>query len=143
MQLPKHNHGEHFADLEMLTTLLPRKKKDLKSLGKKPLIEVLEQGGACGEGVGPVGGAEEEEEEFDWQVEQTLPSAEKVHALQCPVRVRTGLHLQVSELMSGLVPYGFALQHQGVFLKLQVLSHIAIHTSPHAHHLSFRRRSPA
>lgn len=70
----KSNHGEHFPNLEMLTTLLPHQKKDLKELGKKPLIEVLEPEGACGEGAVAVGGVEEEEEEeFDWQIQQTLP----------------------------------------------------------------------
>ena len=54
MQASKCHHGEHFANLEMLTTLLPHNKtKDLRTVGKKPLIEVVEpegegQEGACG-----------------------------------------------------------------------------------------------
>lgn len=78
VRVSKRNYGEHFPDLEMLTTLLPRKQKDLKKIGEKPLIEVLEPvGGASGEGRGLIGenGQEEgEEEEFDWEVEQTFPS---------------------------------------------------------------------
>lgn len=55
--------------------MLPRRKRDLKALGKKPLIQVLEPAaaGAEGEGLRHKGGEEEEEEDFDWEVEQTLP----------------------------------------------------------------------
>lgn len=75
VELPKSNHGEHFANLEMLTTLLPKKSTttDLKRVGCKPLIEMVGD-----EGVG-LGAGEEEEEEFDWHVEQNFPTeADKV-----------------------------------------------------------------
>jgi len=73
VQVPKLTVGQHFPNLEMLTTLLPRKHKDLRSVGEKPQIEVLElEGGGAKE--------EEEEEEFDWEVEQTFPESAEVVA---------------------------------------------------------------
>ena len=87
----KLNQGEHFPSLEMLTTLLPQKRKELRGLGEKPKIEVLEPGATGGGGAGEEGGVaskEEEEEEFDWEVEQDFSrEAEKVlaDALKCAV----------------------------------------------------------
>lgn len=61
-------HGEHFAGLEMLTTLLPRGEKDVMNVGARPGIEVLSQASTL-EG-------EEQGEEFDWRKEQKFPSDE-------------------------------------------------------------------
>lgn len=100
VEIGKQCPGEHFPNLEMLTTLLPCKHKQLpKDLGAKPHIEVVGSSG---------GGApeEEEEEEFDWEVEQSFPEGGE--------KVDDG-----GELLSGLVPYGFAQQQRGVFLRLQ------------------------
>ena len=70
----KRNHGEQFANLEMLTTLLPRKQTELRKVGEKPSIEVVEPGASAAEGEGQVGGTSEEGEEFDWGMEQSFPS---------------------------------------------------------------------
>ncbi len=85
MQLAKWTQGEHFPGLDMLTTLLPSKPRDLRRVGEKPLLEEL-GGGAREELEGKEGGAREEEEEFNWEVEQNFPSeAGKVGISQrCP-----------------------------------------------------------
>ena len=83
----KCHRGEHFANLEMLTTLLPRRQKDLRRVGENPGIEVVaETHGACS--VDREGGAshEEVEEEFDWRIEQSLPSEKEdkvIHVIRC------------------------------------------------------------
>jgi len=43
VHLPKRNRGEHFENLEMLTTLLSGKNHstDLSKMGSNPLIEVM------------------------------------------------------------------------------------------------------
>ncbi len=79
----KRHHGEHFPNLEMLTTLLPRKGKALSQVGVKPGIEVVEPQACSGEG----GVAGEEGEEFDWRVEQRFPGEDDQHQ----VRVRGGV----------------------------------------------------
>ena len=60
----KRNHGEQFANLEMLTTLLPRKQTELRKVGERPGIEVVEPGASssssAAEGEGQVGGTGEE-----------------------------------------------------------------------------------
>lgn len=120
VHLSKLNHGEHFANLEMLTTLLPSKRKDLKTLGEKPSIEVLEPG-TDGAAVG--GASEEEEEEFDWEVEQNCPSDPDsviITIVEYSDMIIVFVLCQCLEVLSGLSPYGFALQYKGVFLKLQV-----------------------
>lgn len=69
VQLPKHEHGQHFSDLGMLTTLLPRKPANVQQAGVQPLIEVVEGVDTAD----PAGAEKEEDEEFDWRVEQTIP----------------------------------------------------------------------
>lgn len=69
VRIPKLTPGEHFANLEMLTTLLPCRPKNWKKIGCRPLIEGAGPVGDAGEGVWPDDG-----EEFDWKVEQRLPS---------------------------------------------------------------------
>lgn len=45
MHVPKKKKGEHFINLDMLTTLLAQRKKvDLRTVGKKPIIEILNNG---------------------------------------------------------------------------------------------------
>ncbi|XP_044307703.1 protein SHQ1 homolog isoform X3 [Varanus komodoensis] len=88
IRLPKETPGEVFEGLDMLTALLaPR-----KSRSAKPLVEEI--------------GAEhedhvEEEEEFDWEIEQTLyeESGEKPLCSFCM--------------------YGFGNQKSGIFTRLQ------------------------
>ena len=61
----------------MLTTLLPRKPVDIRKAGVKPLIEVVEREGEEVSTADEAGVHKEveEEEDFDWHVEQTISSA--------------------------------------------------------------------
>ncbi|KAJ7998581.1 hypothetical protein DPEC_G00206390 [Dallia pectoralis] len=91
LHVPKETSGQHFEGLQMLTSLLAPK----GSRSAKPLVEDME---ACG---GTVEGEEEEDEDFDWQVEQevyTETSEEQLKELQ---------------------KYGFGNQRSGVFTRLQ------------------------
>ncbi|NXQ34250.1 SHQ1 protein, partial [Alaudala cheleensis] len=85
IQLPKEVPGQYFEGLDMLTSLLAPK----KSRSAKPLVEEM---GASAEL------CEENEEEFDWEVEQ-IPYEESTSALQHP--------------------YGFGNLRSGVFQRLQ------------------------
>ncbi|EDK99373.1 SHQ1 homolog (S. cerevisiae), isoform CRA_a [Mus musculus] len=61
IRLPKETPGQHFEGLNMLTALLaPR-----KSRSAKPLVEEIGASGVAEEG------ADDEDEEFDWEIEQT------------------------------------------------------------------------
>ncbi|XP_021020963.1 protein SHQ1 homolog isoform X1 [Mus caroli] len=61
IRLPKETPGQHFEGLNMLTALLaPR-----KSRSAKPLVEEIGASGVSEEG------ADDEDEEFDWEIEQT------------------------------------------------------------------------
>lgn len=61
VQVTKLNRGEDFPSLDMLTTLLPRRqRRDLRKVGEKPMIEVLESGSVDKE---EMGGARVREEE--------------------------------------------------------------------------------
>uniref|UniRef100_A0A4W6FYI4 Protein SHQ1 homolog n=1 Tax=Lates calcarifer TaxID=8187 RepID=A0A4W6FYI4_LATCA len=89
--VPKETAGEHFEGLQMLTSLLAPK----GSRSAKPLVEDVR----CSESVGD--DKEEDEEEFDWQVEQEVymeSSEEELRSLQ---------------------KYGFGNQRSGVFARLQ------------------------
>ncbi|NXN41029.1 SHQ1 protein, partial [Rhinoptilus africanus] len=88
IRLPKEIPGQYFEGLDMLTSLLAPK----KSRSGKPLVE---ERAACAEL------SEEEEEEFDWEIEQTPyeESAESTLPLQCC--------------------YGFGNLRSGVFQRLQ------------------------
>ncbi|KAG7165118.1 SHQ1-like, partial [Homarus americanus] len=67
VQVSKETRGEHFANLDMLTTLLaPHGATGVK----KPIIEVI----------GEESTVDEEEEEFDWMYEQALPDENIVTA---------------------------------------------------------------
>ncbi|KAF0877801.1 SHQ1 protein, partial [Crocuta crocuta] len=91
IRLPKETPGQHFEGLNMLTALLaPR-----KSRTAKPLVEEI------GASEVSEGGVEDEDEEFDWEIEQTP-------------------YEEVSE--SSLNPqyhYGFGNLRSGVFQRLQ------------------------
>ncbi|XP_041812476.1 protein SHQ1 homolog [Chelmon rostratus] len=92
LRVPKETAGEHFEGLQMLTSLLAPK----GSRSAKPLVEDLSTGN---ESVGDE--EDEDEEEFDWQVEQEVykeSSEEELRALQT---------------------YGFGSQRSGVFARLQ------------------------
>ncbi|XP_033922447.1 protein SHQ1 homolog [Melopsittacus undulatus] len=86
--LPKEIPGQYFEGLDMLTSLLTPK----KSRSAKPLVEEIAASAEL---------SEEEEEEFDWEIEQTpyKDSAEN------------GLPLQYC--------YGFGNLRSGVFQRLQ------------------------
>ncbi|XP_042679663.1 protein SHQ1 homolog isoform X3 [Centrocercus urophasianus] len=86
IQLPKESPGQYFEGLDMLTSLLAPK----KSRTAKPLVEEI-----------GVPADLEEEEEFDWEVEQTLhkEASEGPLSLQCY--------------------YGFGNLRSGVFQRLQ------------------------
>ena len=73
--------------------------------------------------------AEEEEEEFDWQVDQLVPDDEKVFLISCIVyNICTCIGQQELHLGThSLSHYGFAGQQTGVFSKLQVYIHIHTH----------------
>ncbi|XP_053891906.1 protein SHQ1 homolog isoform X2 [Malaclemys terrapin pileata] len=89
VQLPKETSGQYFDGLDMLTALLAQK----KSRSAKPLVEEIGTSAELAE--------EEEEEEFDWEIEQTLyhETAESTLHLQCC--------------------YGFGNLKSGVFQRLQ------------------------
>lgn len=94
VRVPKETAGEHFEGLQMLTSLLAPK----GSRSAKPLAEDVSTDG-CSQTMGDV--EEEDEEEFDWQVEQEVykeSSEEELRALQ---------------------KYGFGNQRSGVFARLQ------------------------
>lgn len=94
VQVTKLNRGDHFPSLDMLTTLLPhkqRRSKDLRKVGEKPMIEVLESGAVDKEGMGgPSDGREltneeerrkqesREEEDWDWKVDQNSSTEAEV-----------------------------------------------------------------
>ncbi|NXJ62161.1 SHQ1 protein, partial [Rostratula benghalensis] len=88
IRLPKEVPGQYFEGLDMLTSLLAPK----KSRSGKPLVEEIAASGEL---------SEEEEEEFDWEIEQTPynESAESTLLLQCC--------------------YGFGNLRSGVFQRLQ------------------------
>ncbi|KAL1272504.1 hypothetical protein QQF64_028366 [Cirrhinus molitorella] len=90
LHVPKETAGQHFEGLEMLTSLLAPK----GSRSAKPLVEDTEAcGGGCEE--------EDEEEEFDWQIEQ------EVYA-ETP-----------AEMLKEYHKYGFGNLRSGVFTRLQ------------------------
>ncbi|XP_030584436.1 protein SHQ1 homolog isoform X2 [Archocentrus centrarchus] len=91
--VPKETPGEHFEGLQMLTSLLAPK----GSHSAKPLVEDVSP--ECSQRAGD--NEDEDEEDFDWQVEQeifTEKSEEELRALQ---------------------KYGFGNQRSGVFARLQ------------------------
>ncbi|XP_042307638.1 protein SHQ1 homolog isoform X4 [Sceloporus undulatus] len=88
IRLPKETPGEKFDGLDMLTALLA----PTKSRSAKPLIE--EMGTENDEDI-------EEEEEFDWEIEQTLCEESK------------------ESFLCSLCTYGFGNQKSGVFKRLQ------------------------
>ncbi|XP_061779935.1 protein SHQ1 homolog [Nerophis lumbriciformis] len=93
VQIPKETSGEHFEGLQMLTSLLAPK----GSRSAKPLLEDISPD--CGESAGTNEG--EDEEDFDWQVEQEVykeRSEEELRSMQ---------------------KYGFGNQRSGVFARLQ------------------------
>ncbi|KAM9759476.1 protein SHQ1 homolog isoform 2-T2 [Menidia menidia] len=93
LRVPKETAGEHFEGLQMLTSLLAPK----GSRSAQPLVEDVTLEST--DGAGDV--EEEEDEEFDWQVEQEVymeRSEEELGALQ---------------------KYGFGNQRSGVFARLQ------------------------
>ncbi|XP_016398762.1 protein SHQ1 homolog [Sinocyclocheilus rhinocerous] len=91
LHVPKETAGEHFEGLEMLTSLLAPK----GSRSAKQLVEDTAE--ACG------GGCEEEdeEEEFDWQIEQEVYT-------ETP-----------AEMLKEYHKYGFGNLRSGVFARLQ------------------------
>ncbi|NXU47120.1 SHQ1 protein, partial [Turnix velox] len=88
IKLPKEIPGQYFEGLDMLTSLLAPK----KSRSGKPLVEEL---AAAAESL------EEEEEDFDWEIEQT-PYEESA---ECTLTLQN--------------PYGFGNLRSGVFQRLQ------------------------
>uniref|UniRef100_A0A3P9K3E0 Protein SHQ1 homolog n=1 Tax=Oryzias latipes TaxID=8090 RepID=A0A3P9K3E0_ORYLA len=115
LRIPKETAGEHFQGLQMLTSLLAP--KGWRSA--KPLVEDL--GGECS---GNAGGHEEDEEEFDWQVEQQV-------------------YTEKSEEELGLLQkYGFANLRCGVFHRLQEeLCEVIDLKNPEATSAAERRRA--
>uniref|UniRef100_A0A673UHF4 Protein SHQ1 homolog n=1 Tax=Suricata suricatta TaxID=37032 RepID=A0A673UHF4_SURSU len=91
IRLPKETPGQHFEGLNMLTALLAPK----KSRTAKPLVEEI------GASEVSEGGVEDEDEEFDWEIEQA-PYEEVPES---------SLNLQCH--------YGFGNLRSGVFQRLQ------------------------
>ncbi|XP_060058842.1 protein SHQ1 homolog isoform X2 [Erinaceus europaeus] len=91
IRLPKETPGQHFEGLNMLTALLAPK----KSRTAKPLVEEIGASKVSEEEV------EDEDEEFDWEIEQSPYTEESESALdpQCC--------------------YGFGNLRSGVFQRLQ------------------------
>ncbi|XP_065885134.1 protein SHQ1 homolog isoform X2 [Dysidea avara] len=116
VHLPKKSSGEFFEGLGLLTKLLSSKgatcsssvdtKKtsstDVSKLNYKPLIEVLDAS-SSGDSKGACVCVDDEDDEFDWSIEQTLPEEDTT----------------VSSLLNNKVHYGFANQYSGVLSKLQ------------------------
>ncbi|NXI62467.1 SHQ1 protein, partial [Anseranas semipalmata] len=92
IKLPKESPGQYFEGLDMLTSLLAPK----KSRSAKHLVEEIEQTKAASTEL-----SEEEEEEFDWEIEQT-PYKETAEST-LPLQYR----------------YGFGNLRSGVFQRLQ------------------------
>ncbi|XP_057167864.1 protein SHQ1 homolog isoform X3 [Ursus arctos] len=91
IRLPKETPGQHFEGLNMLTALLaPR-----KSRTAKPLVEEI------GASEVSEGGVEDEDEEFDWEIEQSPYEEASESAL------------------SPQYHYGFGNLRSGVFQRLQ------------------------
>ncbi|XP_062977988.1 protein SHQ1 homolog [Elgaria multicarinata webbii] len=90
VHLPKEIPGEMFEGLDMLTALLAPK----KSRSAKPLVEEMASGADNEEDM-------EEEEEFDWEIEQTLYEESR------------------ETLLCSTCTYGFGNQKSGVFSRLQ------------------------
>ncbi|CAD7684978.1 unnamed protein product [Nyctereutes procyonoides] len=91
IRLPKETPGQHFEGLNMLTALLaPR-----KSRTAKPLVEEI------GASEVSEGGVEEEDEEFDWEIEQSPYEEASESALNPQYH------------------YGFGNLRSGVFQRLQ------------------------
>ncbi|NXV98044.1 SHQ1 protein, partial [Calonectris borealis] len=88
IRLPKEIPGQYFEGLDMLTSLLAPK----KSRSAKPLVEEIAASAEL---------SEEEEEEFDWEIEQT-PYEESAEST-LPLQYR----------------YGFGNLRSGVFQRLQ------------------------
>ncbi|KAM4612999.1 protein SHQ1 homolog [Polymixia lowei] len=94
LRVPKETAGEHFEGLQMLTSLLA----PTGSRSAKPLVEDISME-ACGRAVGD--DEEEDEEDFDWQVEQEV-------------------FMEITEgELGSLQKYGFGNQRSGVFARLQ------------------------
>ncbi|XP_028262509.1 protein SHQ1 homolog [Parambassis ranga] len=93
LRVPKETPGEHFEGLQMLTSLLAHK----GSRSAKPLVEDMSV--ECSETIGA--DQEEDDEEFDWQVEQ------EAYMERTEEELRT------------LQKYGFGNQRSGVFARLQ------------------------
>ncbi|KAM6927889.1 protein SHQ1 homolog [Xenentodon cancila] len=91
LRVPKETPGEHFEGLQMLTSLLAPK----GSRSAKPLVQDVS--GECSGG----DKEEEDDEDFDWQVEQEVYTERS------------------EEELRGLQKYGFGNQRSGVFARLQ------------------------
>jgi protein SHQ1 len=100
VNLPKKNHGEHFADLNMMTKLLSGSNKQ-KEPKPKSLIEVI----------GDEPNAENEEFEYDW--EQTVPKPLKTDSSLLELEEEQ-IHVQVNNHPT----YGFDNSHQQFFTSL-------------------------
>ncbi|KAK2914639.1 protein SHQ1 homolog isoform X1 [Channa argus] len=94
LRVPKETSGEHFEGLQMLTSLLAPK----GSRSAKPLIQDM-SAEACSQSIGE--DEVEDEEEFDWQVEQEVYKERS------------------EEELSTLQKYGFGNLRCGVFARLQ------------------------
>lgn len=97
--VPKMNVGEHFADLEMIGKFL----SGPKSKASHRLIEVLDSN----QSTPLIDDLMNEEEDFDWNIEQKLPEQEG----------------NIASLL-GKEPYGFCNSHSGLLERLgQELTH--------------------
>ncbi|KAJ1972726.1 hypothetical protein H4R34_005308 [Dimargaris verticillata] len=136
LQIAKMCPGEHFPDLDLLTTLLATtKQRDERAETKKtPLIEVVGDALATSNDLHPdVGSAQNDiteagnrnegdddnDESFDWELPQTLP---------------------VEQPLLASTSYGFANQYNGFFTHVQEMANeINVLTAPETSGLSSRR----
>ena len=112
-KIAKENKGEMFEGLDMLTKLLTPPEADSKPTTSPGIVEQTSSSGVeptqsshQAEKTGNTLGdeeeeEEEEEEEFDWYIEQSVPSV-----------------LETEGILSGGAKYGFALQKSGLSQKL-------------------------
>ncbi|KAJ1960307.1 hypothetical protein IWQ62_004278, partial [Dispira parvispora] len=91
LQLSKVNPGEHFPDLDLLSTLLATTKE--QQVKAQPLIQVISDQTSSTEPPSDLAG-----EDFDWELPQALPSQEN---------------------LTSTVEYGFNNQYRGWFTHVQ------------------------
>ncbi|KAJ1962607.1 hypothetical protein GGI12_002558 [Dipsacomyces acuminosporus] len=130
--LTKENAGEEFENLDLLTALLATRKEKEASSGigtdgsaKRPIIQEIGGGGSSSygnEGLDMDRSAILEDEEFDWEIPQTLVTEDS------------------ESLLPGSAKYGFDQQYNGFFTHVHETAN-EINEVPDPEHMSVHGRS--